>query len=108
MVICTGTDSPVGWYNAQHTPHHAATSAKRNGMRLYQRGLSKLIMKLNRYTASGSTQRNGITVTSWQILFVTANRSSEAQAGNSSQSRRTKAVESSLDLSTSAFWEIEG
>src|ERR1019366_710430 len=73
--------------NSQQTPHDAM-SAGMNTERRYQRGLSKQMMKLNRYSASGSTQRKGITATSWHILFVVASRSTEAQAGNSSHNRR--------------------
>src|SRR6185436_14755247 len=40
-------------------------------------------MKLKRYNPSGNTQRNGITATSWHILLVVANRSTDAQAGRS-------------------------
>src|SRR5262245_5697218 len=36
--------------------------------------------------ASGTTQRNGITATSWQILLVEASNRTEAQAGRASQS----------------------
>ncbi len=49
------------------------------------------MMKLNRYSASGSTQRNGITATSWHILLVVASRSTDAQAGSSSHRRRSRA-----------------
>src|ERR1019366_8203641 len=76
--------------NSQQTTHDAM-SAGMNTERRYQRGLSKQRMKLNRYKASGSTQRKGITATSWHILFVVASRSTEAQAGNSSHQRRMKA-----------------
>ena len=71
-------------------PPQAAMSASRNGRRTYQRGLSKQMMKLNKYSASGNTQRNGITATSWHILFVVASRSTEAQAGSSSHKRRLR------------------
>src|SRR6266576_2605324 len=66
-------------------PINAAMSASANGTRTYQRGLSKQMMNVNRYSASGSTQKNGITATSWHILFVVASSSTEAQAGSSSQ-----------------------
>src|SRR5262245_31402248 len=36
--------------------------------------------------ASGATQRNGITATSWQILLVEASNRTEAQPGRASQS----------------------
>lgn len=75
---------------AQQMPPNAATRANVNGKRAYQRGLSKQMMKLNRYNASGSTQRNGITATSWQILFVVARSSTEAQAGSNSHKRWLK------------------
>ena len=71
-------------------PPSAATSASANGKRVYQRGLSKQMMKLNKYSASGSTHRNGITATSWHILFVVASSSTEAQAGSRSHSRRLR------------------
>src|SRR5262252_3254027 len=71
--------------SAQQIPPSAAISAKVKGTRAYHRGFSKQIMKLNKYSASGRTQRNGITATSWHILFVTAINNTELHAGNSSQ-----------------------
>src|ERR1035437_8866201 len=79
------------WNSTQQNPPKAAPSATPNGSRLYQRGLSKQIMKLSKYTASGSTQRNGITATSWHILFVVASSSTDAHAGSRSQRSRSMA-----------------
>ena len=45
----------VGPLNSvQQMPPQAAMSASMNGRRAYQRGLSKQMMKLNKYSASGS------------------------------------------------------
>src|ERR1035437_1640054 len=62
-------------------------SASANGNRTYHRGLSKQIIKLNKYSASGATHRKGITATSWQSLLVVANSSTDAHAGSRSQRR---------------------
>src|SRR2546423_14399784 len=62
-----------------------AASAIVNGNRTYHLGLSKQTMKLSRYRASGSTHRKGMTATSWQILFVVASKSTDAQAGSATQ-----------------------
>src|SRR5258705_8940893 len=91
--------------------HIAVISASMNGNRTYQRGLSKQIMKLSRYKASGSTQRNGITATSWHILLVVAMSRTEAQDGKRIHNRRAKrevfepasGVESGLDATGGAF-----
>src|ERR1035437_1283908 len=76
--------------SAQQMPPQAAMSASMNGRRAYQRGLSKQMMNLNKYSASGSTQRKGITATSWHILFVVASSSTDAQAGSSSHKSRLR------------------
>src|SRR6266536_684190 len=72
----------------QYSQLSAAISASVNGKRIYHRGLSKQMMKVRRYSANGSTQRNGMTATSWQILFVVASSNADAQAGSSSQRRK--------------------
>ena len=75
------------WNSTQRCRPGPGPGPGRTGSRLYQRGLSKQMMKLSRYSASGSTHRNGITATSWQILFVVASSSTEAQAGSRSHRR---------------------
>ena len=56
--------------------------------REYHLGLSKQMMKLSKYSARGTTQSRGMTVTSWQSLLVVASSSTEAQAGRSTHSAR--------------------
>src|SRR5688572_28148109 len=73
--------------------------------RTYQRGLSKPRTNVSRYTASGSTHRNGTTATSWQSLFVVASSSTDAHAASAShRSRRPNrgAVSSPADGAASS------
>src|SRR5690349_15667126 len=72
--------------------------ARLNGKRRYQRGLSKQMMKLNKYSASGATQRNGMTATSWHSLLVIANNRTDAQAGSSSQRRKVSVERRALSV----------
>src|SRR6266403_1837694 len=83
-------EASVPTNKAQQIPHIAAMSASMKGKRTYHRGLSKQIMKLNRYNARGRTHKNGMTATSWHILLVVAMRSTEAQAGNKTHNRRLR------------------
>src|SRR5262245_10549786 len=83
--ICTGAENAILSAIAQVITPRLRKSAQPNIPRRYQRGLSKQIMKLSKYTDSGATHRNGITATSWQILLVTASNSSDAQAGKRNQ-----------------------
>src|SRR5436190_20539901 len=95
--------------SAQVMAAAAAISAKVNGKRTYQRGLSKHIMKLKRYSASGRTQRKGITATSWHILLVVARSRAEAQAGSRSQRSAECGVEGGERLSGRVGeWESVG
>jgi len=56
--------------------------------RLYQRGLSKQIIKDRRYMLNGRIHKKGTTAISWVIFSVTASRSVEATAGRESQRRQ--------------------
>src|SRR5258706_1568533 len=86
----------------------AAISANANGKRRYQRGLSKLMMKLSRYRLNGSTQRNGMTATSWQILLVVASSRMELHAGSSHQRIFWLIDSFGMDLSGSACGAATG
>jgi hypothetical protein len=68
--------------SAQHTPANEITNAAPNGPRRYQRALPKQITKLTKYNERGMTHSNGTAATSRQSLFVVANKSPEAAAGN--------------------------
>src|SRR5262249_17994084 len=70
----------------------APKKARPKGRRMYQRGLSKQIAKLNKYRPSGNTQRKGITAMSWHNLLVVASNRADAHAGKITQSRRVKTV----------------
>mgnify|MGYP001000899763 CR=1 FL=1 len=50
--------------NIQQMPPLTTVNSTMKGRRMYQRGLSKHRMKVNKYNESGNTQRNGITATS--------------------------------------------
>src|SRR5262245_44199417 len=89
--ICFHIGASVPWNSTQQIPPSAAIKARVNGARAYQRGLSKQMIKLKRYSASGRTHRNGITATSWHILLVVAMSNTELHAGSSSQSSRVNA-----------------
>src|SRR5947209_5909685 len=71
--------------------------ASANGNRTYHLGLSKQMMKLSRYSPSGSTQRKGMTAMSWHNLLVVASKRIEAQAGKRSQRRGEECRVSSVE-----------
>src|SRR5262245_40760919 len=101
------TSSP--WNPIQLMPAQAARSARVKGTRRYQRGLSKQMMKLKRYKLNGNTQRKGTAATSWHILLVVANRSTDAQAGSNSHNifcaavGRATSVPPAVPAATGAF-----
>src|SRR5436309_1360803 len=80
-----GASAPL--FSAHQIAMKAPKSRITKGNRAYQRGLSKHMMKLKRYSARGRIQRKGTTATSWQILLVVARSRTEAQAGRASHSR---------------------
>src|SRR6266480_843253 len=87
MPTCKSRGNMAPSNNISHNKATATANAIANMFREYKPGLSKQIMKLNKYSANGSTHRKGITATSWQILLVMARRRTEAQAGRRSQRR---------------------
>src|SRR5216683_3346914 len=77
--------------------------------RRYQRSFSKQMMKEIRYRLNCKTHRNGLTAMFWQIRFVVASNSTDAQADNPIQNRRSRhpagasgRLKSGLDASFSA------
>src|SRR5665213_1021558 len=85
---CRYRDAAIPSNTIQEMPPMARMSASPNGKRPYQRGLSKQMMKLNKYSVNGRIQRNGITATSWHTMLVVASSSVDAQAGSSSHKIR--------------------
>src|SRR5436190_17082657 len=89
---CLKIEASEPLVSTQYNPPIAAISARVNGKRTYQRGLSKQMMNDRRYSANGNTQRKGMTATSWQILFVVASSKADAHAGSRSQRSRERGV----------------
>src|SRR5437868_14647350 len=63
----------------------------RNSARLYQRGWSKQMMNVTRYSASGTTHRNGTEATFWVTWLVIASSSAEPMPASTSQVMRVAA-----------------
>src|SRR6266581_1992332 len=57
-------------------------------------------MNVSRYMESGATQRNGFTAISWQIWFVVASSSVEADAERPSQKSTVQTVGRAADSSS--------
>src|SRR5882672_7514847 len=87
-ISCNQTEAAGPWKSSQQV---SPASTRKRGWkteRRYQRGLSKQRMKDPRYRHSGTTQRNGITATCWEMTLVVASNITEAQAGRPIQSKR--------------------
>jgi hypothetical protein len=75
-------------------------------VRWYQRGWSNATTNVSRYSASGSTHKNGMGAKSWVIALVVASSSADAQAGSASQKSTCVAVTAACGLAVSIASEV--